>query len=162
MNSLTPTRDLFLIPIQEEVNKLFDRLFSNDGLQSIKSKMRSGYPKMDLLESPTQFIVECELPGVEEADLKLEILPPNEISGGRKILRLNGKKDASHQYAESTVWHIKELRRSQFTRELVLPDGIEDNPVATYDKGILKLVFQKKKKNEPESNIRLIPIVKLA
>jgi HSP20 family protein len=161
MNSLIPSREAFFAPINEEFNRLFDRLFSTDSLQSVRSKIRSGYPKMDLIETTTEFVVEVELPGVNEEDLTCEILPPNDATAGRKVLRLNGKKDYNYQYPEGTSWHVKELRRSQFTREVVLPENVEDSPEATYDRGILRLVFNKKEADK-KLEAKLIPIVKKA
>ena len=162
MRSLLQLRDEAFFPVHEEFNKLFDRFFGSDSLHSVRSRGRSGYPKLDVIETDKEYVVEAEVPGVDPDYLTVEIMPV-EAEGyeGRKILRLSGKKDYDYQYPEGTTWHVKEVRRSKFTRELLLPEYIEADPEATYERGILKLTWSKPeeaKKPEPKQ----IPITKKA
>ena len=151
MNSLTPFRSAMFMPFEEEFNRLVDRMFSHDGLQAVRSKYRSGYPKLDVIETDKEYVVEVEVPGVDPNDLRVDIVPLNEETKTafgidpplRRVLRLSGKKDYEYQYPEDTTFHIKEMRRSQFSREVLLPDYIKEDPVAIYEKGILRLKFSK-------------------
>ena len=171
MRSLLQLRDEAFFPVHEEFNKLFDRFFGSDSLHSVRSRVRSGYPKLDVIETDKEYVVEVEVPGVDPDYLTVEIVPFEDdqeqitrsghklVMKGRKILRLSGKKDYDYQYPEGTTWHIKEVRRSRFTRELLLPEYIEDDPEAMYERGILKLTWKKPeeaKKPEPKQ----IPITK--
>jgi len=174
MTSLPGFRDAFFAPVHDEFNRLFDQFFGPDSLHAVRSKGRSGYPKLDVIETDREYVVEVEVPGVDPDQLAVEIVPFEDdqefvtTSGhkmtlsGRKVLRLSGKKDYNYQYPEGTTWHMKEMRRSKFTREVVLPEYLSDaEPDATYEKGVLKLVFEKPvslKKPEPKT----IPITKKA
>ena len=168
MVSLLPYRDAFFAPVEDEFNRLFDRFFGNGSLQSIRGKTRSGYPKLDVLETDKEYVVEVEIPGVDPDALKVEIVPVKDLSefgvdipNTRRVLRLSGKKDYGYQYPDKTTWHIKELRRSQFVREMVLPEHAQGDPAATYERGILKLVWLKPEP-VPKAEPRLIPIAKKA
>lgn len=161
MRSLLTLRDRAFEPVQDEFNRLFDRLssdfFGPNSLHSVRSRGHSGYPKLDVIETDEEYVIEAEVPGVNPDYLTVEMIPFEEdqslstSSGlkmefqGRKALRLSGKKDYDYQYPEGTSWHVKELRRSQFTRELVLPDYIQDEPEASYERGILRMKWSKPK-----------------
>jgi HSP20 family protein len=170
MTSLSPYRDALFAPVQDEFNRLFDRFFGPDSLHSVRSRGRSGYPKLDVIETDKEYVVEVEVPGINPDDLKVEIVPYEEWSQelryatnapDRKVLRLSGKKDYDYQYPEGTTWHRKEVRRSQFTRELLLPEFAEDDPEAAYERGILKLVWTKPEE-EAKPQAKQIPITKKA
>jgi len=162
MRSLPTFRDAFLAPVTEEFDRLFDQFFGPDSLHSVRSRGRSGYPKLDVIETDKEYVVEVEVPGVDPDQLSVEIVPWDGAAGqDRKVLKLRGKKDYDFQYPEGTTWHMKEMRRSHFTRELLLPEYVEseEGPDATYEKGILKLVFKKPEEpTKPEA--RVIPITK--
>lgn len=171
MRSLSNYRDVFEAPFQEEFNRLFNSMFSSDSLQSIRSRGRSGYPKLDVLETDKEYVVEAAVPGINSDDLRVEMVPFGEdkvasslhgsktSASNRMILRLSGKMDYEYQYPENTTFHYKELRRSNFKREILLPDYIEGDPEATYNDGILRLVW-KKKELTLASESKLIPIAK--
>ena len=159
MNSLMPFRNASLDCINEEFNRIFDKFFSTDSLHATRSKYRSGYPKLDVIETDREYVVEAEVPGVDSNELLIEIVPL-EDQAQQRILRLSGKKDEDFQYPDCTMYHIKELRRSQFVREILLPEYIQDDPKATYEKGILKLTFQKPEP-APKPMPKQIPIAKI-
>ena len=159
MNSLMPFRNASLDCINEEFNRIFDKFFSTDSLHAARSKYRSGYPKLDVIETDREYVVEAEVPGVDVNELLVEVVPLDDSQSTfgispppQRILRLSGKKDEDFQYPDCTVFHVKELRRSQFVREILLPEYVQDDPKATYEKGILKLTFRK-----PEPAVRLVP-----
>ncbi|GAG18624.1 unnamed protein product, partial [marine sediment metagenome] len=162
MTSLPMFRDAFFAPVREEFDRLFDQFFGPDSLHSVRSRGRSGYPKLDVIETDKEYVVEVEVPGVDPDQLQVEIVPwDGELGLDRKVLKLRGKKDYDFQYPEGTTWHMKEMRRAQFTRELLLPEYVDSDsgPDATYEKGILKLVFEKPEESE-KAEPRTIPITK--
>jgi len=167
MRSLLNRRETFFAPIEDHFNRLFDQFFGPESLQAVRSRGRSGYPKLDVVETDKEYVIEFAVPGVDPDALKVEILPEESdgkmfgIDSGRKVLKLSGKMDYEYQYPEGTTFHYKELRRSQFSREVILPEYVTDDPTATYESGILKLVWSKPeeaKKPEPKQ----IPITKKA
>jgi HSP20 family protein len=165
MTSLSPYRDAFFAPVQDEFNRLFDRFFGPNSLHSVRSRGRSGYPKLDVIETDKEYVVEVEVPGINPDNLKVEIVPLVEEgfpkAPDRKVLRLSGKKDYEYQYPEGTTWHMKELRRSQFVRELMLPEHLDDDPEAMYERGVLRLTWPKTKV-EAKPKAKQIPITKKA
>jgi len=163
MTSLSPYRDALFAPVQDEFNRLFDRFFGPDSLHSVRSRGRSGYPKLDVIETDKEYVVEVEVPGINPDDLQVEIAPYEDGAKrlDRKVLRLSGKKDYDYQYPDGTTWHMKEVRRSQFVRELLLPAHIDNDPEAAYERGILRLKWTKPEE-EAKPQAKQIPITKKA
>lgn len=166
--SLSPYRDAFFAPIEDEFNRVFDRFFGPDSLHAVRSRGRSGYPKLDVIETDEEYVVEVEVPGINPDDLKVEIAPLERDGlddtkvANKKVLRLSGKKDYGYQYPEGTTWHLKEVRRSHFVRELLLPNYLVDEPEAMYERGILRLTWKKPKDQQGGDKPKLIPIAKKA
>jgi len=128
----------------------FDRLFdgfiwpTQSGARGIWS------PAIDVRETDKEFVVEADLPGLEEKDVKVEL---NEnmltISGERK----QEKEEKTEQYYRS------ERSFGQFTRSMALDADIKENEVkATFKNGTLKIILPKAKTQKPHG--RVIPIQK--
>jgi len=145
MMTLIP-RDHLMAPIVEEFNKFYDQLFNPNSLQSIRSRARSGYPKLDVFETDEELRIEVAVPGVNPDDLKVELIPLEDKGNlGRRVLRLSGKMDYQFQTPEGAQFHYKELKRSHFTREQLLPEWASDDPEAVHEHGILTLRWSKPK-----------------
>ena len=142
--------------VEDEFNKVFDRFFTSNTLSSIKSKMKSDYPKLDVLETETQYIIEAAVPGVKTDDRKIEVVPFDSL---RSSLRITGKLDDRYQHGDSASYYYKELRRRAFEREVILKEGLIGDPVAEHEDGILRLSWKKEvKATLPET--KLIAITK--
>lgn len=145
-DELVPFRKDLFFPLEQEFNKLFNDLFNKDTLNTIKGS--SGYPKLDVYADNGKFFVKVAVPGVNPDDLKVEISPEN-------ILSISGKHESS---IENANLYITELRRSEFKRELKLPDWVETDPVAEVKNGILTLSWDLPE--IPQKNTRSIEIKK--
>jgi HSP20 family protein len=130
--------DLFF-PIEQHFNQIFNEFFGKNSLNSVVSK--SGYPKMDVGVEGSQFVVRAALPGLEEKDVQVELTP-------ERVLRIAGQMSEEFQSPEGSRYWAKELRRSQFLREVALPKDLEGDPVATMKAGILTLSWDLPKKPE--------------
>ncbi len=148
--------------VADEFNRMYDQFFGPDSLHTVRSKVRSGYPKLDVFETDEHYKVEVAVPGVNPDDLKVEILPFETDDAqyeNRKVLRLSGKMDYKFQTPDKAMFHYKELRRSRFVRELLLSQWVVDDPEAVHEHGVLTLTWSKPdevKKAEPKT----IPITK--
>lgn len=163
MNTLL-NREEAMWPFRQRFDKLFDQFFGPDGLHSVRSMSRTGYPKLDAYVANGEFRIEASVPGVKHEDLKVEIVPQKETYNGidvvgGKVLKITGQMDYCYQNSPDTVFQIKELRRSHFERQVLLPDTIEGDPEAVLDNGILRLVW--KLPEEKKEEVKLIPVLKV-
>jgi HSP20 family protein len=86
-------------------------------------------------ENQFQFIIECELPGVEEDDISISIYNGQLFIKGHKHSEREEKKDNLY---------ISERSFGSFERRLHLPENIDIEKIeAKFDKGILNIIFQK-------------------
>jgi HSP20 family molecular chaperone IbpA len=143
-------REDFFFPIEQHFNQIFNDFFGKNSLNSVVAK--SGYPKMDVGVEGTQFVVRVALPGLEEKDVQVELTP-------ERILRIGGQMSDEFQSPEGSRYWAKELRKSEFLREVALPKDLEGDPSAMMKAGILTLSWDlPKKPEEKKPRTKLIEI----
>lgn len=154
-------RNTALSHIEDHFDKLFDSFFSSNSLNSLKSRSKLDYPKVDVLETDKEYVVEAAVPGVNPDDLKVELSKELDPLSNKEclLLTITGKIDQKYQYPEQTSYYSKEIRRRQFTRQIMLRDGLSDNPLAEHENGILRLSW-KKEPPPPLNPPKLISITK--
>lgn len=141
-------RGSMLDVLTEEFDSFFDDFWVKDRLNSMRSKSRSGYPKTDIIENDEFYRIEAAVPGVSPDNLKVEVIPPTKNQEWQ-TLRISGKMEEVFQYPKNTLYHCKELKKSEFTREISLPIWIgEIQPEAKYENGVVRLTWQKPLKEE--------------
>ncbi|MBI2027854.1 MAG: Hsp20/alpha crystallin family protein [Deltaproteobacteria bacterium] len=128
----------------------FDRLF--DGFVWPTQNRTEGFwsPAIDVKETDKEFVVEADLPGLEEKDVRVEL---NENS-----LTVSGERK---QEKEEKTEHYYRSERSfgKFTRSMALNTEIKENEVkATFKNGTLRIVLPKAKVSKLHGKI--IPIQK--
>ena len=149
-------RNDFLFPIETQLNKLFDQFFESDGLKdSVKSTQ--GYPKMDVIEDDNCLQFKLAVPGVKLDDLQIEVEDFLDRVSPHRILTISGKMSEEYASKDDAVFHIRELRHSQFQRVLQIPDLVEGEPEAELHDGILVLKWKIKKEELPPTK-KAIPI----
>ncbi|MDQ7032363.1 MAG: Hsp20/alpha crystallin family protein [Desulfonauticus sp.] len=97
-------------------------------------------PRADIFETEDRFVVEVELPGVEENRIAVE------IQG--KELRVYGERRLE-KYVSGSEYHTLERSYGPFARKFTLPDYVDvDNINASLRKGVLTISFAKIKMKE--------------
>ncbi len=134
-----PFRDL--ATMQEEMNRLFDRLFERfperkefgEGLWS---------PCVDISETKDEIVVTAEIPGMKKDDIK--------ISLNDNILTLKGEKRQEKKVEEEN-YHRIERSYGAFHRSFTLPTTVQQDQVkATYKDGVLKVRLPKAEEAKPK------------
>ena len=93
-------------------------------------------------------VVEAELPGVSEKDLKLE------LKNGLLTLSTE-KKEESKEKDEAGMWIRRERRESFFSRSFELPEDADGEKIeARFKDGLLTVELPKK----PEASPRIVPV----
>ena len=119
--------------LQKEINALFDDDFfpASTGLFD-----RNYSPAVDVAENPSEYVVTCELPGLSESDLDVQV--------AENVLTIKGeKKDSSENQTDR--WYKKESWFGSFQRTIPMPSGVDGEKIqAELESGILRVTLPKK------------------
>jgi HSP20 family protein len=120
--------------LQREMNRVFESF--DRGYAPA-----SGFPAVNVWMNEEGAVVTAELPGVNVADLEINVVGETlTLSGGRKPVEL--PKDA--------VYHRQERGMGKFTRTIELPFAVESGKVqATLEKGILRILLPRAEQDKP-------------
>jgi HSP20 family protein len=123
---------------------LLDRVFDSEYFPSIAARS----PIVDVREKDGKYLIEAELPGVSEKDLKLE------LKDGYLSLSTEKTEEKTEQDKDET-WIRRERRMSYFARNFELPEDADGEKIeARFKDGLLTIELPKK----PESSPRLVPV----
>lgn len=148
-------------PLQQfhqDIDRLFDQTFRKFGLSSaifnpsFPSRLTEAAivlkPTLDLGVTDQEYTLTVEIPGVEEKDVKLEIV--------NDTLTIGGEKKQEKEEKEKNYYRM-ERSYGSFQRVLCLPDDVDqDNVKASFAKGILTVTLPRK--TAQKSDVRHIEI----
>jgi len=121
-----------LMRLQNQINALFDGdLFpASDGLFD-----RTFSPAIDVVENPEEYVVTCELPGLTEKDIEVQV--------ANNVLTIKGEKK-EEKADDDKKWYRKESWYGSFQRTIPMPSGINSEKItAELENGILRLTLPK-------------------
>jgi len=145
-----PNRNDLFYPFQQLFDNFYDDLYSDLSPAGLKSK--AGFPRWDIYQTDTDWVVEIATTGCETSDISAEILPVSD-SSYKRVLKVSGRVSSDNQLGDTVKYSVRELRRSSFERCVYLPNEIVGEPEATMKNGILKLAWklpESQKKEEPK------------
>jgi HSP20 family protein len=115
----------------------FDRFFSTD-FPSLFSRFdeQISMPRLDMHETENEYIVSCDLPGLErKEDVNIDI--------NNNVLTISGTIHRNQDVKEEQL-HRRERFFGRFQRSITLPNNIStDNVRATYKNGVLDIHIPK-------------------
>ena len=122
-----PFRDL------SELNRLF----------APTAAQRRWLPAMDLVETPDQFVLTADLPGLTEEDVKIEV--------ENRVLSISGERKSVSE-DEKAGYRRVERAHGLFRRSLTLPEGVDGEAItASFDKGVLEIAIPKPEQRKPRT-----------
>lgn len=132
-----------------QLSHWLDDFFNREMPSAFTSNFNTGMtlPKVNIKETPEDFIVEMAVPGLKKSDFKLDI--------ENRVLSISTLKEEEHEQLEEH-YTFKEFGYSSFKRTFTLPSSVDDELVnASYADGILKVVLPKKEeaKQKPARTI---------
>ena len=135
---LTPRyRDPFQA-LRNEMDQLFDSFLSGSlsSPRLLEGLQETMVPSLDVRENGSSITVEAELPGLNIKDVELT------VENG--VLSISGER-RMEKHEEKENYHLMERRYGRFERAVRLPESVDENKIeAKFDKGILRVVLQKK------------------
>lgn len=125
--------------MRAEMDRVFDS-FLGRGFGRTPALYRGGedslVPSIDVRETEKEFVIEAELPGIEEKDVSLT------LTNG--VLTLKGEK-RSERDEEKDDYHLSERSYGSFQRSFEVSEAIDPEKVkASFDKGVLKVTLPKR------------------
>lgn len=131
-------RDIFG-QLHDEMDRVFER-FEHGWPRWPSVIRRAGrevmVPELDVHDNSKQLTIEVDLPGVDEKDISVTL--------ANGMLTIKGEKKTEREEKKEN-YYMAERSYGAFERSLRMPDTIDDNKLeAKFDKGVLKIVAQKK------------------
>ena len=142
----------FVLPDLRPMDEAFARLFVNPygGVQCRRQRNISSYlPSMDMQETPREYVIRMDVPGIDKKDLQIE------FEG--KGLIVHGKKSSEFSENEKGKVIRQERNYGEFARKVLLPAPVKKKEAkATCEKGVLTITVPKA--DRPVEDV-VIPIV---
>lgn len=112
---------------------------------------RSAFPKVNVVSFEDRVEIEAEIAGYSKDDVSVEV--------ENEVLSIVGKASQLNEQIDKSVYLLRELKRSSFSRSFRLDDQLDaDNIDATFKDGLLILVIPRKKPVDPESKVKKVTI----
>ena len=134
--------------LHREVGRLFDdfasRLsgFEKSSLIGFPGSEIGFVPKVNVNDSPTEYVVTAELPGMTEKELEIT------VSGDRLVLR--GERKKEEKKTEHSISYY-ESSYGAFERVIPLEDAVEDDKIdAKMSNGVLTIKLPKTASSSPK------------
>jgi len=126
--------------MRAEMDRVFDsflgRGFARLPVLSRIEESDAVVPSIDVRETETEFVVEAELPGMNEKDVSVTL--------NNGVLTLKGEKKSEREEKKDD-YHLMERSYGSFQRSFQIADAIDPDKVkATFDKGVLKVAMAKR------------------
>jgi len=122
------------VRLSQEVDRLFDELIHRPWGFS-RTAVGTWNPQIDLYETEAAFILEADLPGVQEQDVSVEV--------DRGDLVLQGRRSFTRTTTQGNFYH-SERRSGNFVRRLRLPASVDQSQIrAEFGQGVLRVTLLK-------------------
>jgi HSP20 family protein len=128
--------------LQREMNRVFDTVFGQHF--GPLGRLRAGYvyPPMNVWEDQAEYVITCEVPGLEMEDLEVY------VAGDQ--LTVSGRRADAIPESGATV-HRHERDTGQFSRAVTLPGPVlSDKTQAALAEGILTVRIPKTEEAKPK------------
>ena len=125
--------------LQSQMNRLFSTFYED---WATPGAAEVWGPAMDIEESPEEFVVTAELPGVDPDDVQ--------ITAVANKLTIRG--ELKDEETQGRTRHRRERRTGSFFRMLTLPTNVNADQVkAHYRNGVLTLTLPKREESKPRT-----------
>lgn len=126
----------------------YPELHKNFGIEPFA---KSSYPKVNVISHDDAIEIEAEIAGYTKDDISVQV--------EEDILSIVGKASQLAEQTDKSVYLLRELKRSSFSRSFKLSDQLDAEYIdATFKDGLLKLVIPRKKPTVNEGKVNKIQI----
>jgi HSP20 family protein len=144
INQLTNVSDMFT-PIDVILDRMFRKAFPTLTNELGNNFFESAsYPKVDIIETDLEYIIKADIHGLNKDQVSVTLKD--------ETLTIRGEKRCEDvNVNEDTKYHLKEIKRSSFSRSFYISDDILDKKsiTAKFEDGILTIKLKKLKQRSP-------------
>lgn len=141
--------------LHHHIDQIFDEMYRGFGLvpfsfEPLAPRMSEDLlkPTLDLSATDAEYTLSIEVPGVDEKDVKLEIV--------NDTLTIRGEKKQEKEEKEKNFYRM-ERSYGAFQRVLSLPEDVDqENVTAKFKKGVLTIKMPRKAL--PQSDVKKIEV----
>lgn len=126
--------------MRDEMDRVFERF--EHGWPRWPTALARGFgqsvvvPELDIHDNGKQLVIDVDLPGVEEKDVS--------VTFANGMLAIKGEKKTEREETKDN-YYTAERSYGAFERSVQLPDSVDESKIeARFDKGVLKIVAQKR------------------
>jgi HSP20 family protein len=130
-----------LASFQRDMNSLMGNFFNRSDLMSpFMSSGTSFYPTVDLTEKEDRYLLDADMPGINEADIDLDF--------HNNILTIKGEKKSETETRDAG-YVCTERSYGSFRRDIPFSDEVDQEKIkAELKSGVLHIELAKKEKNK--------------
>jgi HSP20 family molecular chaperone IbpA len=122
------------------VDQLLDSFFESPFVPFTGNGVMNKLPLVDVQETADSYLVEAELPGFDEKQIKVH------VEGGK--LSIESQKDEEKKEEKDGSYLLRERRKVSFSRSFTLPENADTESVAAvFKNGVLSLEIKKRAEN---------------
>lgn len=126
--------------LQRSVNRLFD-----DAVSTRRERREGGEamwaPAVNTYEDKDAFVLTCDLPGMDQKDIKINL--------DNNTLTISGTRKLEHEEKRENYQRV-ECVFGTFSRSFTLPATVDTDKIeANADKGVLKIRLPKREESKP-------------
>jgi HSP20 family protein len=128
--------------IENQFNRFVERVLGEPLETAFLPEAIGWAPAMDIVETPAEFTLSAELPGLELKDVDVS------LEGG--VLTIKGEKTEEKKEEKDKKVYLYERSYGSFQRSFSLPAEVDSSKVAAeFAKGVLKVHLPKGAKAKP-------------
>jgi HSP20 family protein len=138
-----PRSDLLqdLLSLQERMNRLFEASLGPARIEAASLLSPTWSPPADVFETADRFVIQIELPGVDEDDVEVQVEADQVTVRGQRLLKASTRPECFYRMERSYGPFSRSFRLSQD----VDPDAV----TARFRDGLLQLEARKAGRREP-------------
>lgn len=125
----------------DEMKQFFDKFFDQSDDEQSNVVTAQWTPRVDIVEQPKQFVIHCDIPGVEPKDI--------EIHMEKGVLSIKGERKVETKSEDAKFTRVERMH-GVFHRRFALPDSADPDGIsATGKHGVLEVVIPKRAESTP-------------
>lgn len=129
-----------LTVLRNRMDRLLNKISDED--VPVMTATQTWAPTTDIIETKDTLIIRCELPGLDEKNINVEI--------ENNVLTIAGERKTEETTKEKN-FHRVERAYGKFIRSFTLPPNFAtENVKATFTNGLLELTLPKKEEAKPK------------
>jgi HSP20 family protein len=117
-----------------EFNRVFNRMLGG--------RTEGFIPPIDLVDKGEEFLVQCDLPGVDPNDIEVDV--------DDNVLSIKGKRERTYKVGDGARFQRVEREYGEFQRSIALPQDIDTEHIsAQCGNGVLEVHLPKSEQKQP-------------